>query len=712
MTFLNPFILFGLAAASIPILIHMLNRRKLRTIEFSTLAFLKELQKNKMRKITIRQWLLLLLRTLIIVFLVLAFSRPALHGTIGSGSHAASTIVIILDNTASMGLRNEHGKYLTQAQDEALRIASMVENNDDAFLVRLSDLPDATLDKPTHDIGKLTRLIRETDISYSSHTIDEAVHVSAGLIAQSKNLNKELYIITDGQASTFKNEAAQQNNKAVVMGAGVKVFYTLLSDHPAENFAVERTIIPPAIVLPNKPLTIKAVVKNYGTTATSNHLVSVTLDGHRVAQKNVTVGAGESKTIDFSVTPERTGFNEGYIESEDDLFEPDNKRFFTLYVPSRVRALLVSSGDNYSRYITTTLSLPVNDQWSTPVSLTSIRTAQLTSTLIQENDVVIFSGVPALSESYYPIVRQHIRSGGGMIFFPSDDTVSVQYPLLEAFGISTRGVTFSHGSSFSTINKVDFDSPLFSGMFESARDRKEPIESPEVHTSLAVQRSVSLQPILSLSNGNPFLWQQNIGSGMLIGFSVPATQTWSNLPVKGLFVPLMFQSILYLVSQNKLNTAASDYLVGEPIEFSSSLLKRTEGSAANDIQAYDSQGRSIPISNATATGGNVRPVLSLQATNEPGIYTVTQQKDTVLAAAVNIPTKESETALIEKGMVAEVLTDAGIQKGDIREIIPGEDIHTIVHQSRFGTELWKYFVILACIVALLEMLVAREKKDL
>jgi len=50
MTFLNPAILFGLLAASIPIIIHLLNLRKLKKIEFSTLQFLKELQKNKSEK--------------------------------------------------------------------------------------------------------------------------------------------------------------------------------------------------------------------------------------------------------------------------------------------------------------------------------------------------------------------------------------------------------------------------------------------------------------------------------------------------------------------------------------------------------------------------------------------------------------------------------------------------------------------------------------
>jgi hypothetical protein len=80
LTFLNPFVLFGLAAAAIPILLHVFNLRKLQTIEFSTLSFLKELQKTKIRRLKLRQLLLLFLRTLLVILIVLAFSRPTMKG--------------------------------------------------------------------------------------------------------------------------------------------------------------------------------------------------------------------------------------------------------------------------------------------------------------------------------------------------------------------------------------------------------------------------------------------------------------------------------------------------------------------------------------------------------------------------------------------------------------------------------------------------------
>jgi hypothetical protein len=109
MIFLNPAILFGLLAASIPVLIHLLNLRKLKKIEFSTLAFLKELQKNKIRKVKIKQWLLLALRVLVILFLVTAFARPTLKGIAIGGTlrkdnccfHADDAFMSVVDGNGS-----------------------------------------------------------------------------------------------------------------------------------------------------------------------------------------------------------------------------------------------------------------------------------------------------------------------------------------------------------------------------------------------------------------------------------------------------------------------------------------------------------------------------------------------------------------------------------------------------------------------------------
>ncbi len=133
MTFLNPFALFGLLAAAIPILLHLLNLRKLRTIEFSTLTFLKELEKTKIRRLKLRQLLLLILRTLLVLLIVLAFSRPTLKGSVAGnlGSHAKTTSVFIIDDSYSMTVSDDQGELLKQAKQAAKGLIRLFKDGDE-----------------------------------------------------------------------------------------------------------------------------------------------------------------------------------------------------------------------------------------------------------------------------------------------------------------------------------------------------------------------------------------------------------------------------------------------------------------------------------------------------------------------------------------------------------------------------------------------------
>ena len=140
MTFLNPFVLFGLAAAAIPVLLHLLNLRKLRTVEFSSVRFLKELQKSSMRRLRIRQLLLLVLRTLLIVAVVMAFSRPALRVRLGgfASQGASSTMIVILDDSPSMNLHDERGTAFARGVQAAGHLIDIAAEGDRLYLIPLS----------------------------------------------------------------------------------------------------------------------------------------------------------------------------------------------------------------------------------------------------------------------------------------------------------------------------------------------------------------------------------------------------------------------------------------------------------------------------------------------------------------------------------------------------------------------------------------------
>jgi Aerotolerance regulator N-terminal/von Willebrand factor type A domain len=133
--FLYPALLFGLFAASLPILIHLLNRRKLKRIQFPAVRFILLSQKRISRSYRLRHWILLALRTLAVVFLALLLANPIFQ--IGAGLFAGSgpvSLVVLLDNSLSMTWSGD-GNGFRQAKDAARLLISGLNDGDRAALI-------------------------------------------------------------------------------------------------------------------------------------------------------------------------------------------------------------------------------------------------------------------------------------------------------------------------------------------------------------------------------------------------------------------------------------------------------------------------------------------------------------------------------------------------------------------------------------------------
>src|SRR5947207_13046465 len=105
MNFLNPILLAGLAAVSVPIIIHLLNRRKFQKVVWAAMRFLKLSVEQNQRRMKIEDMILLALRCLLLVLLALALARPALlSNTADRFGQSKVTGIIIVDNSYRMGL--------------------------------------------------------------------------------------------------------------------------------------------------------------------------------------------------------------------------------------------------------------------------------------------------------------------------------------------------------------------------------------------------------------------------------------------------------------------------------------------------------------------------------------------------------------------------------------------------------------------------------
>ncbi|WP_290663406.1 BatA domain-containing protein, partial [Ignavibacterium sp.] len=350
MTFLNPAVLIGLLAAAIPVIIHLLNLRKLKKIEFSTLAFLKELQKNKIRKIKIKQWLLLVLRVLIILFIVLAFARPALRGLsiAGTTSAAKTTAVLIIDDTFSMSVLSQNGSYFNQAKDFAKKIIEQLKEGDEAALLFLSEKNQRL--GLTNDFNSLINELNQKEISYLTPDLNKVITIAAQLVNKSNNFNREIYLITDFQKNILPSSGIK-SDLSELLNENIKLYSFSLSDKKVFNIGIDDLKINNQIFEKNKPITFSVTLSNYSEQNVQNGVLSLFLNNKRAAQKSFDIEVGKSVLTDVEALSDATGFIEVTAEVETDDVEFDNKRFSSLFIPDKILTLIISDENSSSRFL-------------------------------------------------------------------------------------------------------------------------------------------------------------------------------------------------------------------------------------------------------------------------------------------------------------------------------------------------------------------------
>lgn len=140
MIFLQPLALFGLAAAAIPAVLHLMARRVPPTVPFPAVRYIAETERVYSRRLKLRNLLLLLLRMSVIAFLVLAAARPVIRIGVG-GSHPPTEVVLIVDNSLSSGAVVSGRKQLDHLVEQAHVVLSEITPDDRLWLALADGVP-------------------------------------------------------------------------------------------------------------------------------------------------------------------------------------------------------------------------------------------------------------------------------------------------------------------------------------------------------------------------------------------------------------------------------------------------------------------------------------------------------------------------------------------------------------------------------------------
>ncbi len=701
MIFLNPAVLFGLLAASIPVLIHLLNLRKLKRIEFSTLAFLKELQKNKIRKIKLKQWLLLVLRVLIILFLVTAFARPTLKGVAigGTTSAAKTTAVFILDNTSSMSVVDSKGSYLNQAKATIKQILRLMQDGDEVALILTGD-PNNNDVKTTSNLGKFQKQVDAVKISDVSGLLNNAIVKAAKVLSKSNNFNKEIYLLTDFQAGRLADQNSQ-SDLGEILNDRVRLYSFNYSGKKVFNIGIDDIKLNTQIFEKDKPLDFNVTVTNYSDQSVNNLVVSLFIEGERSAQQSVSLNPGESKILTLQAPVKQTGYVDGYAEIEDDEILQDDRRFISFYIPKEIPVIIFTDNPGDSRFVDLALSAAGRGQ---TLLVTEKNLSQLNSTNLSQYDVVIIIGSESISN--YDLLNSYLNSGGKVLLMPgSKSTIQNFGNITKGLGIpSPTVVVGKEGFTINPVNfdKVDFNHPVFQDIFSSKE--KKNVESPEIYYHFKVSTEGKGANVISLTDGSSFLSEYKTGKGKIFLFNTAPVLSWSNFPLKNLFAPLITKSIFYLSSKDN---SSNQLIAGNPVEIN--LQNNSSPQLRIEEPAYptgspDNNEDYIDLGKQTN-----KNFITYNNTNVVGNYKVYAGANLVDEFSVNADPDESVTKYYSQSEFEDYLKKIDF-KGKYFNINKNEDPVKIITQARFGSELWKYFLLIALLLALIEMAVARNAK--
>jgi hypothetical protein len=720
MTFLNPLVLLGLAAAAIPVLIHLLSRRKLRTVDFSSLRFLKELQQTSIRRLKIRQLLLLILRILLIAALVMAFARPVLHGPLAGtlGNQSANSIVILLDDSPSMAVRSEKGELFAQARETASAILSLARENDGVTLATLSGTSRTDTLGPPEPPSATRTTLQHLGLSKTSVPLFTALKKALHTLSLTPTANREIYVVTDGQASQCA--IPETPGDSVTPGPGTpQVFMLTLPAGTQDNTGISSVEILSNILSTGRPVMMHATLRNAGNRMLKGSMISIYLDGARVAQHAVDIPPLTSVVIQFSVVPKRPGILTGYCALEDDALDADNRAHFVLMIPPRIRVALSGPSPAETRYAYLALTLSGDTSLTGPLSVVRIDGEKLLTTDIESYDAIVLCGIREFSPPLAERLAAYVKNGKGLVVFPGEGMNARTYnetlanklglPLLPPMDPKQSPRNSGGTTAFLSFGKIDYAHPLFSGLFESAAGRQgtgSRIESPEIKRTVGITNAGDGTVIIELGNGEPFLAEYRRGNGRVLLYTVEALPGWSNFPLKGIFAPLLHRSLLYVASGDLSNRR---FTAGERLRLS---VRRTSLSGQSSAVVFAPSGLEERVApRYRASTGTIS--FETAPASETGIYLLrpadrSGKQDPLEAAAVDIAPTETDLHPAQREDLSRLWNRLGIPEQRVISLASTEGLERAIQESRYGMELWKYFAGLAFLLAIVEMLVARN----
>jgi len=445
MSFVYPNFLWAYTLIAIPIAIHLFNFRRYKTVYFSRVSSLKEVQQDSKTGNQLKHLLVLLARILTIICLVTAFAQPFIPT--GEGEKTENITSIYIDNSFSMQAKGKDGDLLNECKNKAIELVKSLDINEKVNILT-ADL----LGKHQRFYSKTEAvdLIKEIDFSPMSTDLSTILSNQIDLLkSASENSNERIILFSDFQASTSDLQDWRRPE--------ISCSYYQAEAELAENIYIDSVWFSSPVHRIGQANFLNFKIVNKSGKDEEDLTVNLTINDKKQGPKRVNIKAN-SYTIDqIEYIDQQSGKKQGKLEVSTNQLFFDDEFYFTYDIKEEISILLVNGveSDNNLNQL-----YAVDDYYN--ASVKSIQT--VTSEDFNNKELVIYNNVNTISSGIQEFNKQLLLNGGSVVFIPGENAEIENWnSMLSSMNLPKLN---SKDSVKKSLNYFNFNDPLYDGVFE------------------------------------------------------------------------------------------------------------------------------------------------------------------------------------------------------------------------------------------------------
>ncbi len=675
MSFLQPLLLWGTLLGSIPIIIHLLSRRRYKVIRWAAVDFLLRALSERSRNVRIQDLILLALRTLALIVAALALARPVLAPSAVGALGGSTDVVFVMDTSYSMGAGTAETQFDVMKRRAQEMLAALPEQARVGVVTMTRDAERLT-EGLTEEHRRVEGLLGGLELSSRGTRALPAMTEAFAMLAESSASSKRIFLFTDAQAEAFASQ--EDELRQLIEAADPSIGFLVMTSPPVAetNLAVTEISLESRRLRVGSAADITAWVRSWNAPNAETE-AELWVDRRKVDSESVTLRDGEA-VVRFRHTFTSAGLFPVEVRLAADGLDTDNHRYLAVHVPTSMDVLVVGGQDRGEDgpgafvFLEAALSSNADDTTSAPPFAVRSRISgdRLADSLDEDVWTVVLADAGALPSDALRALSAHVHRGGSVLISSGPDAVTSLGPLRsgqDGAGEWLETVEFSLPEDSDAREPLSLQ--LADAVAESAgRERIVELDSPGVrealssvrffeHLEMARDGNDAWIDVLTLTNGQPLLAVMNPSHTSAARGSTSATQPvgtsrqaqgrlawltttldprWSDLVLRPAFVPLLHDVLIWL---NRPHLVASSMWPGQawrpPLE-----------SVEESLKIMTPDERMVDAAGFLDSDDDQEPTLVYDMTDRPGVYRLTgwtQGESTARhAVAVNVDTAESD----------------------------------------------------------------------